>query len=447
MPTRKSFSLPDLGEGLTEAEILAWLVAVGDTVTLNQPIVEVETAKAAVEVPSPYAGRVVELHGDVGETVEVGRPLLTVDVDPAGTPQEPTRPVDAALAGRTHGDDLLPPTVTSQRPGDGGRTAVLVGYGPRSTEARRRPRRSDATSKAVSAAAHGARAGVPPGEPLASPPVRKRARDLGVDLAALPGTGPGGTVTRGDVEAAAAAPSDTSPGAPAAEQRMPLRGARKAMAEAMVASAFTAPHVTVFHTVDATEGMAALARLGSRPELAGVRVSPLLLAAKALLLAVRRSPEVNATWDEAAQEVEVSRSVNLGIAAATPRGLVVPVIRDADRLALPDLARALAGLTATAREGRTPPADLRGGTISITNVGSFGVDNGTPILPPGQVAVLCLGAVRPRPWVVDGDLAVRQVTSLALSFDHRWIDGAMGSRFLADIGAVLTDPALALAWG
>jgi 2-oxoisovalerate dehydrogenase E2 component (dihydrolipoyl transacylase) len=440
MPTLKSFALPDLGEGLTEGEVLAWLVDVGDTVALNQPIVEVETAKAAVEVPSPYAGRVVELHCAPGETVEVGHRLLTVDVDPAGTPEEPTRPVDAALAGRTHGDDLLPPTVTTQRPrtgpgAEGGRTAVLVGYGPRSTEAQRRPRKDRPPPTPPPAAG---------GAVLARPPVRKRARDLGIDLSSVRGSGPGGTVTRGDVEAAASN-GQRAPGTPA-DRRVPVKGVRKAMAEAMVASAFTAPHVTVFLTVDVTAGMEALARLAARPELDGVRASPLLLTAKALLLAVRRSPEVNASWDEAASEVVVRSAVHLGIAVDTPRGLVVPVLRDADRLSLPDLARGLTELARTAREGRTAPADLQGGTISITNVGSFGVDNGTPILVPGQAAILCLGAVRPRPWVVDGEIAVRQVTQLALSFDHRLLDGASGSRFLADVGAVLADPVLALVW-
>jgi 2-oxoisovalerate dehydrogenase E2 component (dihydrolipoyl transacylase) len=492
MATRQ-FKLPDVGEGLTEGEILQWLVTVGDTVTVNQPLCEVETAKAAVELPSPFAGTVTELLFDAGTMVDVGTPIITIDVGgdaaPAPMPDEPA----AGLIGGS---------------APGGRTAVLVGYGPRNTEARRRPRRGsetvadratapvvlpeadygsggsqrppllstapDAGTKPVrhgglevgrQAEAHALRGdaatsgGVAPGRgrarPLAKPPVRKYAKDLGVDLATITGSGAGGIVTRADVDAAAGRATTATVlqgtfGAESSsgdrEQRIPIKGVRKHTAAAMVASAFTAPHVTEFLTVDVTRMMKLRARLAARPELAGVKVSPLLFVAKALLLAVRRHPMVNSSWDDAAQEIVVKDYVNLGIAAATPRGLVVPNIKDAGRLSLAELAGALADLTAVAREGRTAPADMSGGTITITNVGVFGVDTGTPILNPGESAILAFGAVREMPWVHKGKVVPRQVTQLALSFDHRIVDGELGSRFLADIGALLHDPGAALAF-
>jgi pyruvate dehydrogenase E2 component (dihydrolipoamide acetyltransferase) len=295
---------------------------------------------------------------------------------------------------------------------------------------------------------------------LAKPPVRKLAKDLGVDLAAVQPSGPGGIVTRDDVERAvvsASAPPaapDTTSGRPLVavpagerETRIPIRGVRKVTAEAMVASAFTAPHVTEWVTVDVTRTMRLVERLRADRAFAGVKVSPLLLVAKALLLAVRRHPEINATWDAAAGEIVVKHYVNLGIAAATPRGLVVPNIKDADQLSLRQLADALAGLTATAREGRTQPADMSGGTITITNVGVFGVDAGTPILNPGEAAILAFGQVRQQPWVHKGKIKPRWVTQLALSFDHRLVDGDLGSRTLADLAAVLEDPSRALVVG
>ncbi|MGY1795600.1 dihydrolipoamide acetyltransferase family protein [Geodermatophilus sp. SYSU D00525] len=487
----RQFKLPDVGEGLTDGEILQWLVAVGDTVTVNQPLCEVETAKAAVELPSPYAGTVTELLHEAGTTVDVGTPIITIDVGgedaPAPAPAAPAADGGEAGAGLIGGA------------APGGRTAVLVGYGPRNTEARRRPRRSapavhaaapapagadygsggqerppllatapDATVKPVrhgglevgrQAEAHArAEAAAPsrsaaPGRgsvrPLAKPPVRKLARDLGVDLTALTGSGAGGVITREDVTAAASAPSAPAAApapvaATAGDQRIPVKGVRKATAAAMVASAFTAPHVTEFLTVDVTRTMKLRARVAARPEFAGVKVSPLLFVARALLLAARRHPMVNSSWDEAAQEIVVHGQVNLGIAAATPRGLVVPNVKDAGRLSLAELAGALTELTETARAGRTAPADMAGGTITITNVGVFGVDTGTPILNPGESAILAFGAVREMPWVHKGRVAVRQVTQLALSFDHRIIDGELGSRFLADVGALLADPGLAL---
>jgi pyruvate dehydrogenase E2 component (dihydrolipoamide acetyltransferase) len=294
---------------------------------------------------------------------------------------------------------------------------------------------------------------------LAKPPVRKLAKDLGVDLTVVVPTGLNGSITRSDVESAASQPTafaepvaappvrvvpDYDPAT--REQRIPIKGVRKMTAAAMVGSAFTAPHVTEFITLDMTPTMELRSKLQGLPEFAGVKVTPLLLVAKALLLAVKRNPEINATWDEAAQEIVVKSYVNLGIAAATPRGLIVPNIKDAEQLSLSELAAALQQLTATAREGKTQPADMARGTITITNVGTFGVDNGTPIINPGESAILCFGAVRPTPWVVDGAIVVRQVTQLALSFDHRNVDGQLGSQFLSDIARVLSDPATALAW-
>jgi 2-oxoisovalerate dehydrogenase E2 component (dihydrolipoyl transacylase) len=485
----REFKLPDVGEGLTEGEILQWLVAVGDTVTVNQPLCEVETAKAAVELPSPYAGTVAELKFEAGTMVDVGTPIITIDV---GGAEAPAPADDEPAAGLIGG------------PAPGGRTSVLVGYGPKNTEAKRRPRRTgasvaaratavlpeadygsgperppllatapDATVKPVrhggleigrAAEAHATVEEAAPGRAadhghgrlrqLAKPPVRKYAKDLGVDLTSLRGTGEGGVITRADIDAAAEGGGEAvvvrgtfgAESPTAGEQRIPIKGVRKHTAAAMVASAFTAPHVTEFLTVDVTRMMKLRARLGARPELAGLKVSPLLFVAKALLLAAHRHPMVNSSWDDAAQEIVVHGQVNLGIAAATPRGLVVPNIKDAGRLSLAELAGALAELTETARAGKTSPADMAGGTITITNVGVFGVDTGTPILNPGESAILAFGAIREMPWVHRGKLAVRQVTQLGLSFDHRIIDGELGSRFLADVGALLHDPGTALAF-
>ncbi len=475
----KDFKLPDLGEGLTEGEILQWMVGPGDTITLNQPIVEVETAKAAVEVPSPYAGTVVRLHHAAGAVVDVGAVIISVDTDPSAGPLP-----DPAL-GAT---DLVPtPESGSSEPpgkegaligevGANGRTATLVGYGPRSGTAKRRAR-TDAsvttttTSAAepppvparVSAAAVGQSAAAklaerPERGPVrAKPPVRKLAKDLGVDLADVIATGPDETLTREDVLAAhgaaeqgAGAARQVAPGYDAAtrEQRQVVKGVRKMTAQAMVGSAFTAPHVTEFITVDVTPTMDLLARLKGSREFDGVKLTPLVLIARALLLAIRRNPEINSTWvDEADGAVIVTKEyVHLGIAAATPRGLLVPNLKDADRMTLRELALALAELTETARAGKTAPADMQQGTITITNVGVFGVDTGTPILNPGEAAILCLGVIRPTPWVHQGQIAIRQVTTLALSFDHRVVDGQLGSQVLADLAAVLSDPGVALAW-
>ncbi|MBW4704076.1 MULTISPECIES: dihydrolipoamide acetyltransferase family protein [unclassified Micromonospora] len=493
----KEFNLPDLGEGLTEGEILAWLVKVGDVIELNQPIVEVETAKAAVEIPAKWAGEVRSIFHPEGSTVEVGTPIIAIDTDPGAGPV-PESTTAAASA------DLPTPSAASLaavqvapaegmvEPGliggvaPGGRTAVLVGYGPRNAPAKRRQRRdgpprqpatsprptepaqvTTAAPAAPVAAAPVAAAPVAPtvngngrvaGPVLAKPPVRKFAKDLGVDLATVTGSGPLGSITRADVQravdgsTAVAEPlAATSPATSAAsfgadrEQRIPVKGVRRLTAENMSRSAFTAPHVTEFLTVDVTRAMKALDRLRGRREWRDVRVSPLLLVAKAVLLAVRRHPMVNSTW--AGDEIVVKEYVNLGIAAATERGLIVPNIKDAGRLTLRELADAMTGLVQTAKAGRTSPADMSGGTLTITNVGVFGVDTGTPILPPGESAILAFGAVRELPWVHKGKVKPRQVTTLGLSFDHRIIDGELGSKFLRDIGDFLADPEAALlAW-
>ncbi len=419
----REFKLPDLGEGLTEGEILKWLVQPGDTVRVNDPIVEVETAKAAVEVPSPYAGVVTELFHPEGTTVDVGTPIIAFDTEPgAGPTPAETEIEEGKIGGKTAS----------------GRTAVLVGYGVKETTAVRRPRKAPARVSAATVADAAAT------RPKATPPVRKRAKDLGIDLTVVPGTGPQGSITRSDLEALTAAPRATM--AAGREERIPIKGVRKLTAANVSASAREKPHVTEFLTVDVTPMMELRSRLAALPDFAGVKVSPLALVARALVLAVRRHPEINATWDEAAQEIVVRHYVNLGIAAATPRGLLVPNVKDADALSLPALARALADLAATAKDGKTQPADMQGGTITITNVGVFGVDNGTPIINGDEAAILCFGVVRELPWVHEGQIAIRQVTQLSLSFDHRLVDGELGSRFLADLGTMLADPAAMLAW-
>jgi 2-oxoisovalerate dehydrogenase E2 component (dihydrolipoyl transacylase) len=488
----KEFKLPDVGEGLTEADIVSWHVKPGDSVQVNQIIVDIETAKAVVELPSPYAGTVSALLVEEGQTVDVGTPIIAVDVaDAGGAGPEPAAPAAAEPAPAAP----APATDTPKEPP--ARQPVLVGYGVKPGSTSRRPRKKPPTRPGSypatpSAPPNGGQAGppaagnpvfpagikLPPGIPappaprgsrsLAKPPVRRLARDLGVDLGGLAGSGPEGSVTKDDVERAAGAgrtrsvsaepgaeadpPAAASPGqagpaeSAAAEERIAVRGVRKHTAAAMVASAFTAPHVTEFLQVDVTETMAAVRRARELPEFAGVKVSPLLFVAKALLIAVRRHPMINSSWDEAAQEIVVKRPVNLGIAVAAERGLLVPNVKAADTLPLAGLARAVDEVAATARAGKASPADLAGGTISITNVGVFGVDAGTPILMPGEAAILAFGQVRDLPWVVAGEIAVRKVTTLSLSFDHRIVDGELGSAVLKDVGSMLEDPVRMLAW-
>ena len=460
--------MPDVGEGLTEAEVLNWRVAVGDTVTVNQVLVEIETAKAAVELPSPFAGQVHALLVEPGVTVEVGTPIISVDTDPAAGALPGPAPADAptaAAAASADGNGGTPETGSGAKIGEvtaDGRIATLVGYVSAGASTARRARRAPGGNPRGAAPAGGAAAPAPqvtdPGPvpaPLAAPPVRKLAKDLGVDLAALQATRPDGVISRADVENAAAATGSAAAAKRAydpstREHRIPVKGIRKATAAAMVTSAFTIPHVTEFLTVDVTPMMQLRERLLRRPEFAELKLSPLVFAARAVCLAARRTPEINSVFtpgaEPGADEIVVKQYVNLGIAAATPRGLVVPVIRDADALDLAGLATALRDLTATARDGHTTPGQMSGGTFTITNVGVFGVDTGTPIINPGEAAILAVGSVKDAPWVMDGQLAVRKVCQLSLSFDHRVVDGQQGSQFLADVGALMADPGLALAF-
>ena len=471
----KEFKLPDVGEGLTEANIVAWHVKPGEAVEDGQIIVEIETAKAVVELPCPWDGTVTRLLAEEGQTVEVGVPIIAVEVAGQATPDRAERASVPAPA----------PAESTPDDDEAGAHSVLVGYGVKTSSTTRRARRTaagrpetaevptapevpvEAPELATEPRATEPRAAEPrvaaaraPAKPtLAKPPVRKLAKDLGISLAALAGSGPDGSITRDDVQRAATADTQarsaqsgngsrtaTSPTVPGGEERIPVRGVRKHMAAAMVSSAFTAPHVTEFLQVDVTETMAAVRRLRELPEFAELRVSPLLFVARALLIAVARHPLVNSSWDAAAEEIVVKHYVNLGIAVAAERGLIVPNIKHADALTLPDLARGLQTLTETARAGKATPADLSGGTITITNVGVFGVDAGTPILTPGETVILAFGQVKEAPWVVGGQLAVRQVCTLSLSFDHRIVDGELGSAVLRDVGSMLTDPLRILAW-
>ncbi|MEO3937495.1 dihydrolipoamide acetyltransferase family protein [Dermatophilaceae bacterium Soc4.6] len=476
-----SFRLPDPGEGLTEAEVVTWRVAVGDTVKVNDVVVEIETAKSLVELPVPFAGTVTALLVDEGATVEVGTTIITIeDGIGAAEPVEPAPPVPVAVPVVVPvAADTVEEAIEEGKIGgttSTGRTAVLVGYGVKQTEAKRRPRKGAPESPPPSGmppAAVAPTAPVAPPTPVASsaralakPPVRKLAKDRGIDLRDVTATGAGGLVTRADLEAhtpgtvpapqledlrAEATPAPT-PTPNQRETRIPVKGVRKMTAQAMVGSAFTAPHVTMFNTIDVTATMQLVARLKADREFRDVKVTPMLVLAKALLVAIRRNPGMNAVWDEQAQEIVVKHYVNLGIAAATPRGLVVPNVKDADQMSMLHLAQEIGALTETARSGRTQPAQMSGGTITITNVGVFGIDTGTPIINPGESAIVAFGAVRKQPWVVtdaDGDdqLAIRQVTTLAVSFDHRLIDGELGSRFLADLSALLEDPSRGLVWG
>ncbi|MFE4665777.1 dihydrolipoamide acetyltransferase family protein [Streptomyces sp. NPDC056716] len=510
----REFKMPDVGEGLTEAEILKWYVQVGDTVTDGQVVCEVETAKAAVELPIPYDGVVSGLHFPEGTTVDVGTPIIAVAVAVAGGGAPAGAPGVSGVPGVSEVPEVSAPVAGPAKPEE--RQAVLVGYGVAASATRRRPRKGTPESGSGAAAAiqgewsgHGPATPVeaPPAaqvtptapaapsapaaasaqlaqatpaqrpRPLAKPPVRKLAKDLGVDLTTVAPSGPDGIITREDVHAAATPPAP-APQIPAPapqvqapqvqapqvqapqiqvpqplpstdsprETRVPVRGVRKATAAAMVGSAFTAPHVTEFVTVDVTRTMRLVEDLKQDKEFTGLRVNPLLLIAKALLVAIRRNPDISASWDEAAQEIVLKHYVNLGIAAATPRGLLVPNIKDAQAQTLPQLARSLGELVSTARDGKTSPAAMQGGTVTITNVGVFGVDTGTPILNPGESAILAVGAIKLQPWVHKGKVKPRQVTTLALSFDHRLVDGELGSKVLADVAAVLEQPKRLMTW-
>ena len=471
----QTFRLPDPGEGLVEADIVTWRVAVGDQIKINDILVEVETSKSLVELPSPYAGTVTELRVNEGDTVDVGSPIISID-DGVGGAQPPP----------------------SSGNGEEAQIPNLVGYGPRTGTAKRRPRRAAGegpveaheqvadtfsvqtpvsrrvddreplqaerdtpTGAPLPGPGEAASAPTPSGGAvLAKPPVRKLAKDLGVDLATLTGSGPGGVITREDVTGASMRPepvevrtimpaeSAEARQAPREDLLIPIKGVRKSTADAMVRSAFTAPHVTVWLDCDVTATMQLVERLKTRREFADLRISPLLVVAKAICLALGRTPELNSFWDEPAQQIVLKKSINLGIATATARGLLVPNIKGTESLSLVQLAAAINEVVAVAREGRTQPAHMSGGTFTITNIGVFGVDAGAPILNPGESGILCVGQIARKPWVVGAGaeerIEPRWVTTLSISFDHRLADGAQGSTFLADVAAILNDPALAL---
>ena len=454
--TEMQFPLPDVGEGLTEAEIVSWRVAPGDRIELDQVFVEIETAKSLVELPSPTEGVVSQLLVEVGQTVDVGTPIVAVQTDAASGMDSATESPAPSEAAQVAADTAS--TVASE-PEPEASGAVLVGHGssgPASSRRKRHPAPPVAHERFAEPApaptggsptkVAGARtdSDVPV---IAKPPIRKLAKDLGVDLNRVTATGPVGEITRDDVirEASQASvfrniqtpetPSDR-------EYRVPVKGVRKAIAAAMVESAYSAPHVSVFVDVDATRTMEYVKRLKASPDFAGVKVSPMLIMAKAMIWAVRRNPTVNAQWTD--QEIVVKHYVNLGVAAATPRGLIVPNVKEAQGMSMVELATALEQLTLTAREGKTQPAEMQGGTITITNIGVFGMDTGTPILNPGEVAIVALGTIKQKPWVVDGEVRPRYVTTIGASFDHRVVDGDVASRFLADVAAIIEEPALLL---
>ena len=466
------FPLPDVGEGLTEAEIVQWRVAPGDRIVLDQVFVEIETAKSLVELPSAFEGVVSELLVDEGKTVDVGTPILVIQTDVPAAPDSSTPSAPATAGGpEATAATAVTPSASAPAAGDEG-GAVLVGHGasgPVSTRRRRHPSPGGAHESfappmpatpapaapaepagAARGATSAARADVAPEAHvpvIAKPPIRKLAKDLGVDLSRVTATGPIGDVTRDDVIREASQASVfrniQTPDAPAdRESRIPVKGVRKAIASAMVKSAFQAPHVSVFVDIDATRTMEYLKRLKASPDYAGIKISPLLIMAKAMIWAVRRNPTVNAQWTD--DEIIVKHYVNLGIAAATPRGLIVPNVKDAQAMSMVELAAALEQLTLTAREGKTQPAEMQGGTITITNIGVFGMDTGTPILNPGEVGIVALGTIKQKPWVVDGEVRPRYVTTIGGSFDHRVVDGDVVSRFVADVASIIEEPALLL---
>ncbi|OIJ28452.1 dihydrolipoamide acetyltransferase family protein [Nocardioides luteus] len=428
------FKLPDVGEGLTEAEIVEWHVAVGDVIKVNDPVCDIETAKSVVELPSPYAGVVQELLVEVGTEVQVGTPIIRIgdSVEASAPSPEASAPPAEASAPSAETDTAAP---------EDDKPLNLVGYGAREETA---VRRSRSMSAPVAAAANGV---------LAKPTARKAARDRGIDLSSVTPARADGVITTADLDAVGSDTGSVAPREPGStseggERREPIKGLRKQMGQAMVDSAFTLPHVTIWTTIDVTRTSELVAALKTNRDFAEIRVSPLLVVAKATLLAMRRNPIINSWWDEAAQEIVFKDYVNLGIAAATPRGLQVPNVKGADRMSLVELGAAINELTDVARTGKTPPADQTGGTFTITNIGPFGIDGGAPIINPGESAILSVGAIKRQPWIVgtgdDERIEPRDVCTLALSFDHRHIDGEAGSRFLADVARIVGDPSTAL---
>jgi 2-oxoisovalerate dehydrogenase E2 component (dihydrolipoyl transacylase) len=457
------FRLPDLGEGLTDAEFQNWSIAVGDEVALNQTIAEVETAKAVVALPSPFAGTVVELLAEPGETIEVGAPLLrirTVAIESGGRRSVLVGygPAEEQVSRRRRGSRLpVSDTVNAPAPSAGAGAlyeAGVIGAASDSAQGVASERISESHNDSQrSSTAESQRVAATPG-------ARKLARELGIDLWYVAGSGPEGAVTVADVRGAVpvsepdirgdADESETPPPAEPAigsvrEERTPIAGIRKRTAEAMVASVRTIPQASTSITVDVTASLELLEHLRATKVFEGLTPTPLALVAKSVLAALAEFPVVNTFWDEANAEIVTRHYVNLGIAVATARGLLVPNIKDAQNLSLRELCREISWLAQTARDGRAGLPDLRGGTFTISNVGVFGVDSGTPLVNPGEAAILCLGAIVKRPWVVRDEAAIRSVTTLTLSFDHRMIDGEAAARFLATVAGLLEDPLTLLA--
>ncbi|WP_285319036.1 2-oxo acid dehydrogenase subunit E2 [Pseudarthrobacter sp. lyk4-40-TYG-27] len=484
--TLNKFNLPDVGEGLTEAEIVSWKVKPGDAVAINDVICEIETAKSIVELPSPFAGTVSELLVEEGVTVDVGTAIISVSDEVSGdpTPADVRAPEPPAqpLYGKLPVDGAEEPTAAGS--GSSPANAPLVGSGPKADAVKRRPRKNaPAASVTVNAPevepvqprtpaeVTGSETAAVDNRPtlggtitglvnrvLAKPPVRKIARDLGIDLADVVATGSRGEVTREDLvsyQAQRDAELDKADGfwgkagKPQDQriERIPVKGVRKATAKAMVESAFAAPHVSIFVDVDASRTMEFVKRLKASRDFEGIRVSPLLILAKAVIWAAARNPSVNASWvdnGDGSAEIQVKHFMNLGIAAATPRGLMVPNIKNAQDLSLKELALALNNLATTARAGKTQPAEMQGGTLTVTNIGALGIDTGTPIINPGEVAIVAFGTIKQKPWVLDGEVIPRWITTLGGSFDHRVVDGDLSARFMADVAAILEEPALLL---
>ncbi|MGW2668683.1 dihydrolipoamide acetyltransferase family protein [Streptomyces sp. NPDC001272] len=441
MPQVMEFKLPDLGEGLTEAEIVRWLVAVGDVVAVDQPVVEVETAKAMVEVPCPYGGVVTARFGEEGEELPVGAPLITVAVGvesaPAGAAQAPVAEAEAEGSAQP-------------RP--------LIGYGSDHARPARRRRVRPVTAAVSAPAAVPVPVPVPAPVavpvtaaaagpvPVISPLVRKLARDNGVDLRALRGSGPEGLILRADVEAALrpAAQPPAPAAAPAAApvgERIPLKGLRGAVAEKLSRSRREIPEATCWVDADATELMAARAAMNV---VDGPKVSVLALLARICTAALARYPELNSTVDLAANEIVRLPAVHLGFAAQTERGLMVPVVRDAQTRSPESLSAEFARLTELARAGKLAPSDLTGGTFTLNNYGVFGVDGSTPIINHPEAAMLGVGRIIAKPWVYRGELAVRQVVQLSLTFDHRVCDGGTAGGFLRYVADCVENPAVLL---
>ncbi|THA71947.1 2-oxo acid dehydrogenase subunit E2 [Streptomyces sp. A0958] len=453
------FKLPDLGEGLTEAEIVRWLVEVGDVVAIDQPVVEVETAKAMVEVPCPYGGVVTARFGDEGTELPVGSPLLTVAVGSSG---EASGETDSA----TGAADAEPAAADS---GSGsGSGNVLVGYGTGAPPVRRRRVRPEAlkaagappaaSAVAPAAASSGASSAGPERVlgPVAvvSPLVRRLARQHDLDLRRLSGSGPDGLILRADVESAIRSAAEAPAAAPAvpdeasvrsAGERIPLRGVRGAVADKLSRSRREIPDATCWVDADATELMAARAAMNSAggPG-AGPKVSVLALLARICTAALARYPELNSTVDQEAREIVRLPQVHLGFAAQTERGLVVPVVRDAHARNTESIGAEITRLTEAARTGTLKPAELTGGTFTLNNYGVFGVDGSTPIINHPEAAMLGVGRIVPKPWVYEGQLAVRQVVQLSLTFDHRVCDGGTAGGFLRHVADCVEQPALLL---